>query len=159
MAYYHKIPFGHVEAGLRTSDKYKPFPEEINRRIADTVAVLHFAPTELAKQNLISEGYLPQNIYVTGNTVVDALLEISSVEYDWTLSPLNCLTDASQIVLITAHRRESFGKSFRNICSALRQLADDLCHDGLRFVYPVHMNPNVKKPVHDLLSNVQNISD
>jgi len=158
MAYYNKIPFGHVEAGLRTGDKYKPFPEEINRRIADAVADLHFAPTELAKNNLIAEGCLPQNIYITGNTVVDALLEISAVEYDWESSPLSFIAAKEQIVLITAHRRESFGKSFRNICFAIRQLAYDLYDKDFHFVYPVHLNPNVKKPVFDILSDIPNIS-
>jgi UDP-N-acetylglucosamine 2-epimerase (non-hydrolysing) len=158
MAYYYKIPFGHVEAGLRTGDKYKPFPEEINRRIADSVADLHFAPTELAKNNLVAEGCLPRNIYITGNTVVDALLEISGVAYDWTSGPLSSISDKSRIVLITAHRRESFGKSFRNICSAIRELAYDFYNEGFHFVYPVHLNPNVKKPVFDILSDIPNIS-
>jgi UDP-N-acetylglucosamine 2-epimerase (non-hydrolysing) len=158
LAYYHKIPFGHVEAGLRTGDKYRPFPEEINRRITDTVADLHFAPTELAKNNLVAEGCLPQTIYITGNTVVDALLEISAVEYDWASGPLTSIADKSRIVLVTAHRRESFGIAFQNICFAIRQLAYDLCGEGFHFVYPVHLNPNVKGPVLDILSNIPNIS-
>jgi UDP-N-acetylglucosamine 2-epimerase (non-hydrolysing) len=158
LAYYHRVSFGHVEAGLRTGDRFNPYPEEINRRVADLVADAFFAPTECARQNLLREGYPEHAIYVTGNPVVDALLEITAQPYDWSSSTLATLPDNCRIVLITAHRRESFGAPFRELCLAIRDLAARFEGEGVRFVYPVHLNPNVQQPVYDLLSGLPNVT-
>ncbi|HEY7347988.1 MAG TPA: UDP-N-acetylglucosamine 2-epimerase (non-hydrolyzing) [Ktedonobacterales bacterium] len=158
VAFYRGIKFGHVEAGLRTGDKHKPFPEEINRRLADVVADLFFAPTERARQTLLCEGVSAQDIYLTGNTVIDALLDIASRNYEWSNSPLACLPRDRRLVLITAHRRESFGEQFKELCLAIRDLAEAFQKDGVHFVYPVHLNPNVRKPVGEILSNIPNVS-
>ena len=123
VAFYHKVPFGHVEAGLRTGDKFRPFPEEINRRIADLIADVYFAPTEKARQALLREGCRESDVYVTGNTVIDAVHEIAAREYDGGTSPLAGLPFNRRIVLITAHRRESFGEPFRELCLAIRDLS------------------------------------
>jgi UDP-N-acetylglucosamine 2-epimerase (non-hydrolysing) len=157
VAFYHKIPFGHVEAGLRSGDRQKPFPEEINRRIADIVADLYFAPTESARRALICEGCDPQNIFVTGNTVIDALQNIAAREYDWTTGPLATLPRDKRLVTITAHRRESFGAPFRELCLAIRDLAREFTED-VHFVYPVHLNPNVLRPVNEILAGLPNVS-
>jgi UDP-N-acetylglucosamine 2-epimerase (non-hydrolysing) len=157
-AFYRHIPFGHVEAGLRTGDKRRPFPEEINRRIADVVADLYFAPTERARRALLSESVASENILVTGNTVIDALLEVAGRDYCWSGGPLACLPSDGRFVLITAHRRESFGEQFRQLCLAIRDLADEFGNQGIHFVYPVHLNPNVRKPVSEILSNVDNVT-
>src|SRR5262245_34314289 len=116
VAFYHQIAFGHVEAGLRTGDKRRPFPEEVNRRLADIVADVYFAPTERARQALLKEGCPDRNIHVTGNTVIDALQDVASREYDWDAGPLAGLPSNKRLVLITAHRRESFGGPFRELC-------------------------------------------
>ncbi len=157
VAYYHKRKFGHVEAGLRTGDKYHPFPEEINRRIADVIADAHFAPTERARLALLSEGIPDERIHVTGNTVVDAVQEISARPYDWRNGPLGALPSDRRLVLITAHRRESFGEPFREICLAIQDLARAFAADDVHFVYPVHLNPNVQQPVRDILSGMSNV--
>jgi UDP-N-acetylglucosamine 2-epimerase len=157
VAFYHRIPFGHVEAGLRSGDKHRPFPEEINRRVADTVADLYFAPTETARRALLSEGCCPQNIFVTGNTVIDALQNIASRQYDWEAGPLGSLRMDKKLVTITAHRRESFGAPFRELCLAIRDLARRFS-DDVHFVYPVHLNPNVVQPVSDILGGLPNVS-
>ena len=156
-AFYHKIPFGHVEAGLRTGDLHKPFPEEANRRIADSLATLFFAPTERARENLISEGLIQENIHVTGNTVIDALLDIVSRPYDWKVGPLADIPHDKRIIFITAHRRESFGKPFEELCAAIRELAIEFHDKGVIFAYPVHLNPNVQAPVRAILSGIDNI--
>jgi UDP-N-acetylglucosamine 2-epimerase len=158
VAFYHRISFGHVEAGLRTGDKTRPFPEEINRRIADLVADAYFAPTETARQALLREGCPDRDIYVTGNTVIDALHDIASREYNWTAGPLAGLPPQKRMVLITAHRRESFGPTFRELCLAIRELGLKFAGDGVHFVYPVHLNPNVREPVNEILSGTPNIS-
>jgi UDP-N-acetylglucosamine 2-epimerase (non-hydrolysing) len=159
-AFYRGIKVGHVEAGLRTGDKRQPFPEEINRRIAGTLADLHFAPTELSKQNLLREGVDPRRIAVTGNTDIDALLQITKMEEpaevktwlkDWKIGE-----DGRRLVLVTAHRREAFGAPIESICEGLKALAQHY-GDALQFVYPVHLNPNIQEPVHRLLGNVPNI--
>jgi UDP-N-acetylglucosamine 2-epimerase len=155
VAFYNRVQFGHVEAGLRTGDKHHPFPEEINRRVADVVADAFFAPTERARQALLQEGVAPEKILVSGNTVVDALLEIASQPFDWASSPVAFLSPAAPIVLVTAHRRESFGKPLEEICLALRELATRF--SDKHFVYPVHLNPNVQKPVHKILSVIPNL--
>ena len=158
VAFYHRIRFGHVEAGLRTDDKYKPFPEEINRRLADVVADAYFAPTERARQALLREGCKEEDILVTGNTVIDALLDVSAREYDRASGPLAGLSGKSRVVLITAHRRESFGEPFKELCLAIRQLAETFAGEGVHFVYPVHLNPNVRQPVYSVLSGLPNVS-
>jgi UDP-N-acetylglucosamine 2-epimerase len=157
LAYYHRRPFGHVEAGLRTGDKYRPFPEEINRRLADVIADAHFAPTARARQALLREGIPDGRIHVTGNTVVDAVQAIASRPYDWESGPLAGLPRDGRLVLITAHRRESFGGPFREICLALGELARACAAEGVHFVYPVHLNPNVRQPVGELLAGVPNV--
>ncbi len=158
VACYQKVRFGHVEAGLRTGDKHRPFPEEINRRVADMLADACFAPTERARQALLREGCPENQIYVTGNTIVDALKDVASHEYNWESGPLSGLPTHRKLVLITAHRRESFGAPFRQLCLAIRELALRFAGDGIHFVYPVHPNPNVRRPVYDLLSGLSNLS-
>ena len=145
-AYYHHIPVGHIEAGLRTGKKYDPFPEEINRRLTTHLSDFHFAPTDVARQNLLLEGVKPEDISVTGNTVIDALLltqarlaEEPGLSVDG-LDP----TDELRVILVTAHRRESFGLPFRRICEAIRAIAER--RPDVLVVYPVHLNPNVQAP-------------
>ena len=169
LAYYHRIRVGHVEAGLRTSDKWQPFPEEINRRVASVVADLHFAPTEWSRQNLLREGISPHQVVVTGNPVIDALQSVASLSptpdvqaffhrigIEDTFDSPGVTHSSKRLVLITAHRRENFGKPLENICLAIRQLADTY-GDSLRFIYPVHLNPNVQEPVYRMLDNLSNI--
>ena len=158
VAFYRDIRFGHVEAGLRTHDRRRPFPEEINRRIADLVADLYFAPTQRARDALLAEGVPEAGIRVTGNTVIDALLDVASREYDFRAGPLSGLPLHKRLVLITAHRRESFGQPFRELCEAIRELALAFEGDGVHFVYPVHLNPHVRRPVTEILSGVNAIS-
>jgi UDP-N-acetylglucosamine 2-epimerase len=157
VAYYHRARFGHVEAGLRTGDKYRPFPEEINRRLADAMSDLYFCPTERARQTLLSEGYPDPAIRVTGNTVIDALLEVAERDYDWNSGLLARIPTDGRLVLITAHRRESFGEPFRDLCLAVRDLAAEFESEGIQFVYPVHLNPNVRTPVIEILAGLSNI--
>jgi UDP-N-acetylglucosamine 2-epimerase (non-hydrolysing) len=157
VAFYHKVNVAHVEAGLRTGDKHSPFPEEINRRVADLLSDLYFASTEKAKQHLLMEGVPAEAIVVTGNTVIDALLQVSVKPYDWSSSPLAGLPGNKKIILVTAHRREHFGTPFKNLCRALQVLARDN-HENVHIVYPVHLNPNVQKPVQECLSGYSNIS-
>lgn len=155
--YYQHIPFAHVEAGLRTGDKHHPFPEEINRVLADALADLRFAPTDRARQNLIAEGLAEATIHVTGNTVIDALLQISQRDLPQAKAALAGIPLwADRIVLVTAHRRESFGAGFEHICLALATLAAR--YPQVQFVYPVHPNPNVATPVHRRLGGIGNIS-
>ncbi len=155
-AFYRQIKVGHVEAGLRTFDKWQPFPEEINRKVAGTVADLHFAPTLLNKTNLMNEGVPEYKIAVTGNPVIDAVRWISSQpvpeEISNLLKKLEVGTNGSNhLVLVTAHRRENFGQPLEQICTAIEQLADEY-RGSVRFVYPVHLNPSVKEPVYKMLS-------
>lgn len=159
-AYYERIPVGHVEAGLRTGNIYSPWPEEINRRIAGAIARLHFAPTEKSRQNLLSEGVPGAHIHVTGNTVIDALLDVvARLESDpQTSARLDRQLDldrSRRIILVTGHRRESFGGGFERICAALRCLAE---RQDVQIVYPVHLNPNVIGPVRERLRDIGNIS-
>lgn len=150
--YYNKIPVGHVEAGLRTADKYSPFPEEVNRRVATVLADLHFAPTDWAKGNLLKEGVPDDKIYVTGNTVVDALMEIVSKPMDFGKDfPQidSFMRSVERIILVTAHRRESFGQPFREMCMAMREIVERNLDVGV--IYPVHPNPIVKETVHGIL--------
>lgn len=155
-AYYAGAGVGHVEAGLRTFDKSQPYPEEVNRRIIDAVGDLFFAHTEHAKQNLLREGVEPARIEVTGNTVIDALLEVAKRQYRFTDPRLQALArDPRRMVLVTAHRRESFGRPFESLCSGLKELASR--YDDVLVVYPVHLNPNVRKVVGERLRGLDNV--
>jgi UDP-N-acetylglucosamine 2-epimerase (non-hydrolysing) len=167
LAYYHRIKVGHVEAGLRTHDKWQPFPEEINRRVAGVVADLHFAPTQQARENLLREGVPEAAIAVTGNPVIDALQFVAGQpepqEIEELLGNLGIASPASQarndksksLILVTAHRRENFGRPLENICLALKELA---ARSDVEIVYPVHLNPNVQEPVNQILGNVPHIT-
>jgi len=157
LAYYHRARVGHVEAGLRTGDKWQPFPEEINRRVAGTIADLHFAPTDWARQNLLHEGVPPERVIVTGNPVIDALQDVAARPYDVTRGPLAAIPWERRVILVTAHRRENFGRPLENIFTALRTLAETYPKD-IHLVYPVHLNPNVRGPAHRLLGNLPNVS-
>lgn len=160
-AFYQRIPVGHVEAGLRTGNLYSPWPEEANRQLTSVLAQLHFAPTETSRQNLLRENVEGSRIHVTGNTVIDALLEVkakfesSRVLSDSMVLRFPFLRDDTRMVLITGHRRENFGDGFERICQAIRTLAER--HPDADFVYPVHLNPNVREPVMRLLSGAANI--
>jgi len=160
-AFYQKIPVAHVEAGLRTGRKDSPFPEEMNRVLITHLADVHFAPTESARQNLMREGVAPDRIEVTGNTVVDALLlAIARARAEGTVIPglpenLQAGHAEPKLVLITGHRRESFGEGFQRICAAIAQLAKGF--PEVAFVYPVHLNPNVMQPVRKFLGNLPNV--
>lgn len=150
--YYHHIPVGHVEAGLRTGDKYAPFPEEINRRLVGQIADWHFAPTEHARQALLREGASESSVFVTGNTVIDALLwvrECVRAARPELPKGLSESLDGHQMILVTGHRRESFGEGFESICQAIQAVAD--AFPKVVFVYPVHLNPNVREPVNRIL--------
>ena len=149
--FYHRIPFGHVEAGLRTWDIQNPFPEEANRVIAGKFAKWHFAPTESSRQNLLKEGYRDAEIIVTGNTVIDALLMTAAKDLSLDIA----LDDSKRLVLVTSHRRENFGTPFRNICEALKTLATN--NPEIQILYPVHPNPNVKDVAYEILGACQNI--
>jgi UDP-N-acetylglucosamine 2-epimerase (non-hydrolysing) len=166
LSYYHRISVGHVEAGLRTYDKYQPFPEEINRRVAGVVADLHFAPTEWSRQNLLREGVPSDLVVVTGNPVIDALQSVADLPPDdFTRDLLKRIGlpiggdghDRPRLVLVTAHRRENFGRPLEDICQALRRLAETYA-GAVRLVYPVHLNPNVQEPVYRLLGQVPYIT-
>jgi UDP-N-acetylglucosamine 2-epimerase (non-hydrolysing) len=158
-AYYRKIPVGHVEAGLRTGNILSPWPEEVNRKVAGAIASLHFAPTEQSKRNLLAEAVSADAIIVTGNTVIDALIDVvaklegdseqmAEFEKRFDLNP------EKRMILVTGHRRESFGDGFVRICDALAELA---ARDDVEIVYPVHLNPNVKGPVEEKLSGFRNV--
>lgn len=154
LAYYRQIKVGHVEAGLRTFDKWAPFPEEINRRVAGVVADLHFAPTAWARDNLRSEGVADEIIHVTGNTVIDALQSIVSKPFN-VQQLLPDIAADRRVILFTAHRRENFGRPLQNIFQALLQIAQRFPDTVI--VYPVHLNPNVREPARQMLGGVENI--
>jgi len=163
-AFYQKIKVGHVEAGLRTGNIYSPWPEEVNRQITGVLANYHFAPTDTSKKNLLKENKDPSNITVTGNTVIDALfLALDKIKTNEALqtkivseiSSQYKLNTSKRLILVTGHRRENFGQGFINICEALKTLA--LNNSDVNIVYPVHLNPNVQKPVQDILADVANI--
>jgi len=155
-SFYRGVPVAHVEAGLRTNDKRQPFPEEANRRIVDDLADLHLAPTERARTNLLREGHSPATVRLTGNTGIDALRYAISLDYEMARGPLGALPRDRRIVLVTAHRRESFGVGMVAICRALVQLVQQI--DDIQIVYPVHLNPNVQDPVREHLSGQERIS-
>jgi len=155
-AHYAKIPVAHIEAGLRTNNIYSPWPEEMNRRIVGRVALQHFAPTEAARANLLAEGCTDDSIYVTGNTVIDALLSVvEKINTDVTLNQqlherFAFLHEDKRLILVTGHRRENFGKGFEDICKALCDIAE---RDDVEIVYPLHLNPNVQEPVSRILGD------
>lgn len=157
VAFYHRVRVGHVEAGLRSHDKFQPFPEEINRRIADVLADLYFAPTEAARSNLRREGVPDDRIVVTGNPALDALRLVADRADLSRLDPLIGDLDGKRLILVTAHRRENFGRPLSRICRALRTLAARY-GDAVRIVYPVHFNPNIAGPARELLGDVPNIT-
>ncbi len=160
-AYYQQIPVAHVEAGLRTGNLYSPWPEEGNRKLTGALASLHFAPTETSQANLLREGVNPASVVVTGNTVIDALLDVvKRLDQDQQLyakaaAPSAFLDPARKLILVTGHRRESFGGGFERICQALMDLAQQ--HPEVDIVYPVHLNPNVREPINRLLTGINNI--
>jgi UDP-N-acetylglucosamine 2-epimerase len=160
-AFYRYIPVGHVEAGLRTGNVWSPWPEELNRRVTDAVSSWLFAPTEQAKHNLFSEGAPGSHVILTGNTVIDALLQVKhKLDHDTALAGSIAarypfLDPSRRLILVTGHRRESFGEPFQHFCEALRQIA--LSHDDVQLVYPVHLNPNVRKPVNAVLRDQPNV--
>ncbi len=163
-AFYKQIPVAHVEAGLRTNNIYSPWPEEMNRRITGRIATYHLAPTELSRQNLLKENIDNQNIIITGNTVIDALLwVVNKIKSDANLAgtlqiniknngyDIDRIEDKRKLVLITGHRRENFGEGFRNICNAIKTLS--IKYPDVDFVYPMHLNPNVRKPIAEIFGN------
>lgn len=159
-AFYEKIPVAHIEAGLRTGNVYAPWPEEMNRCLTSTIADIHFAPTLLARENLIRENIPAEQIVVTGNTVIDALLSVvKRIQTDKELEnqlagQFTFLDSAKRLILITGHRRENFGEGFKHICNALSRIA---CRKDVQIVYPVHLNPNVREPVQGILGSTKNV--
>ena len=160
-AFYHKIPVAHIEAGLRTGNIHSPWPEEANRKLTDAITKYHFAPTQTSKNNLMLEGAVKENIYVTGNTVIDALFLAKDIissnksiqsEIEQQFSYLD---NSKKLVLITGHRRESFGEGFKDICTGIYELAKKF--NDVEFLYPMHLNPNVREPVTTILSKQENI--
>ncbi|MGH9736241.1 MAG: non-hydrolyzing UDP-N-acetylglucosamine 2-epimerase [Candidatus Acidiferrales bacterium] len=155
-SYYCRIPVAHIEAGLRSHDLYNPFPEEANRRLVSVLTEIHFAPTALSRDALLSEGIPAAKIVVTGNTVVDALRELRDLPHSWEGTPLAGIPDdGSRLVLVTSHRRESFGPDLQNMCLAIKELAER--HSDIRVIYPVHLNPNVQETVNGLLAGVSRV--
>lgn len=159
-SFYHQIPVGHIEAGLRTGNMYSPWPEEINRKITGHIAEIHFSPTDTSRQNLLREGISDTKIHVVGNTVIDALLEISrciksesNLRHELKLH-FPFINENKKIILVTGHRRENFGDGFENICAALADIAK---RQDIQIIYPVHPNPNVQEPVKRALGNCQNV--
>ncbi|BDF95903.1 UDP-N-acetylglucosamine 2-epimerase (non-hydrolyzing) [Pseudoalteromonas sp. KAN5] len=160
-AFYQQIPVGHVEAGLRTGDLSSPWPEEGNRKLTGAIARLHFAPTKTSQQNLIIESVDPDDIVVTGNTVIDALLQVADkVKSDKDLiatlqAKFPQLDSSKKLILVTGHRRESFGGGFERICMALAEIAE--AYPDVQILYPMHLNPNVREPVNRILKNIKNV--
>jgi UDP-N-acetylglucosamine 2-epimerase (non-hydrolysing) len=159
LAYYRRLKVGHVEAGLRTHDKWQPFPEEINRRVAGVTADLHFAPTEWARQNLLREGIQERQIALTGNPVIDALQVVAAQpipeSVNLLLDKLRINMNGNRLILVTAHRRENFGSPIESICEAIKLLA---LRGDVEIVYPVHLNPNVQEPVYRLLGSTPHVT-
>ena len=159
-AFYNKIEVGHVEAGLRTGNIYSPWPEEMNRLIAGNLATMHFAPTSRSRENLLKENKNSDKVYITGNTVIDALfdalkiIESNSELKEKFANQFSFLDNSKRLVLVTGHRRENFGEGFIHICNAIKRLA---AREDVQVVYPVHMNPNVRKPVNEILGGLENV--
>jgi UDP-N-acetylglucosamine 2-epimerase len=155
-AFYHKVPFGHVEAGLRTRNRYDPFPEEMNRRLAGVLTTWHFAPTEEAKQNLLAEGVAPESIFVTGNTSIDALRSVASRSYRFDDPALRTIVEGDRrLILVTAHRRENWGEPMANIGRALARLAENFSDCDI--VVSLHKNPIIRETLRPLLENVPHV--
>ena len=158
-AFYSRAKVGHVEAGLRTYNKYAPFPEEINRQLTSRIADYHFAPTQRSKENLLSENIANKIIVVSGNTVIDALLwaqeKLKTYEDDEIRQLKQIVDPAKKMILVTGHRRENFGDGFLNICKAIRHISKE--YKDVQIIYPVHLNPNVQKPVYELLKDLPNV--
>ena len=155
-AFYNQIPVGHVEAGLRTYDKYSPFPEEVNRRLTGVISDLHFAPTERNRQNLLKENVSDDTIYITGNTVIDALKTTVKPDYSFKDDTLkNMDWEGKRVIVMTAHRRENLGKPLENICRAVKRIVEEF--DDIEVVYPVHMNPAVREVVNEILGNLDRV--
>ncbi|MEZ0536738.1 non-hydrolyzing UDP-N-acetylglucosamine 2-epimerase [Caldicellulosiruptoraceae bacterium PP1] len=154
-AYYKKIKIGHVEAGLRTFNKFSPFPEEMNRKLTGCLTDLHFAPTKRAKLNLLKEGVTEESVFITGNTVIDALKTTVSKDYVFKESKLNTIDFSKKVISMTAHRRENFGRPLENICDAVLEIVER--YEDVLVIYPVHLNPNVRDVVYKKLSNNERI--
>lgn len=154
-AFYNKTPFGHVEAGLRTDNKYDPFPEEMNRRLTGAMCDLHFAPTELARENLLREGIAGDSIFVTGNTVIDALLSIASRDHRFEDERISAAASSGRMVLMTAHRRENWGEPMRDICLAVKKIVER--NPDVTVVFPVHKNPIVRDTVFPELQGLDRV--
>ncbi len=155
-AFYNQVKVGHVEAGLRTYDKYSPFPEEMNRKLTGQIADLHFSPTVQNKKNLLREGIDENNIFITGNTVIDALKTTVKEDYKFSDDTLNNLDFKNKrVIVVTAHRRENLGKPLENICEALKEIVTT--HDDVELVYPVHLNPAVRDTVNSILGGVERV--
>jgi len=160
-AFYEQVKIGHIEAGLRTGNLYSPWPEEANRKLTSVITDLHFAPTERARQNLLAEGVTDSKIFITGNTVIDALFSIKQKVLNDERTKraferkFSFIDPKKKVILVTGHRRESFGRGFERICSALKEVADS--HSDVQVVYPVHLNPNVERPVKRLLGDLNNV--
>lgn len=160
-AFYQRVSVGHVEAGLRTGNLYSPWPEEANRKLTSVLARWHFAPTQTSRDNLLAEGVAPALVHVTGNTVIDALLQVRekirgdvSLQNEFTQA-FGFINPSKRVVLVTGHRRENFGGGFERICQALARIAQD--HQDVEVIYPVHLNPQVQEPVNRLLANISNV--
>ena len=155
-AFYRKIPVAHVEAGLRTGNRYSPWPEELNRKLTGSLATLHFAPTQRARDNLLAEGVSRRSIFVTGNTVIDALLSVRerATGSDAALDLMAKIDPTRRLLLVTGHRRESFGRGFEQLCHGLKTLAS---RSDVEIIFPVHLNPRVREPVYRLLADVPGI--
>lgn len=154
-AFYNKIAFGHVEAGLRTDNKYDPFPEEMNRRLTGAIADLHFAPTERAKANLLAEGIAQENVFVTGNTVIDALLSIAARDHVFDDERILAASRSGRMILMTAHRRENWGEPMHEICAAVKEIVRR--NDDVTVIFPVHKNPIVRETVYPELDGVERV--
>jgi UDP-N-acetylglucosamine 2-epimerase (non-hydrolysing) len=155
-AFYEKLPTGHVEAGLRSHEKYSPFPEEMNRRLTDILCNYHYAPTQLARESLLREGISEENIIVTGNTAIDSLLMITKEQHHFVDSTLKEVTsNGRKLILVTAHRRESFNQPLKEICIALKDLVQ--AYSDIEIVYSLHFNPNIREPVREILGNSDRI--
>lgn len=151
-AFYHQIKVGHVEAGLRSFNKYFPYPEEMNRKLTGALTDLHFSPTKSSKENLLREGVQEESIYITGNTVIDAMAHTVNEEYKFETQELNSIDfENKKVIMVTAHRRENWGKGIENICNALKKLVED--NEDVEVVYLVHLNPIVKDMVYDILGD------
>ena len=152
-AFYNQIDIGHVEAGLRTNDKYSPYPEEMNRQMVDCMTDMYFAPTNLSKENLLKENIDEDKIYVTGNTAIDAMA--TTVKEDYTHPELDWVKDDERLILVTAHRRENLGEPMRNIFKAIRRIVDEF--DDVKVLYPIHLNPKVRDVAHEVFDGCDKV--